>query len=721
LTLEASLPPESPGPSLREHGLAQALCLVLLVGLFRLWQADLRVPFAYEGDAFFTLMLTKGGIDAGWYFTNPWLGAPFRLEMFDHPVAGTLHFALLKLFSLLTRDACVSVNLYYLLGYSLCTFSALSVLRRLGLSAVPALVGALLFAFLPYHLVRGEGHLFLASYYSIPPGILLVHWVATGRLRVRWPLERRALSALAILVLLASTSIYYSFFTGVLFLVHGVAAARRLRTPGARRVLGLELRMLATTFLLGAALASAFAANIAPNLVSMAVHGRNREVVKRSQVESETFGLRLGSLVMPVAGHRLAPMRELRERYDGSAGSAEGSSSALGVWGATGFTLLLWALFRRRRDQLCRFLSESNLVLVLLGVTGGVGSLVALFVTPLIRAYNRVSVVIGFLALALIMRLLQGCLPRVQARLKIPYAGAALFGAVLLLGVLDQTNPEYLPNHVTRRATFEADRAFVRAIESELPPGASLFVLPYLAFPEAVDRIAVNELFRGYMHSRSLRFSAGAMNGTYAALWQEDVASEPPATMVETLSLAGFHGIYVDRRGVADARALEAALSPLLGKPRSNAAGDLQFFSLVPVTARLQGTPAWADRQSVTRRVAVRWSGFYAKERAGARTWRWSAGKSEIHLVNPDDEPRNVHVRMTLYAISPRVPRLHISGAARASFDLVKSRPVFETTLSVPQGGAKLIFESDGKPGIPAGDTRLLAFAVEDFTAIASE
>jgi phosphoglycerol transferase len=261
----------------------------------------------------------------------------------------------------------------------------------------------------------------------------------------------------------------------------------------------------------------------------------------------------------------------------------------------------------------------------------------------------------------------------------------------------------------------------VRAIESELPQGASLFVLPYLAFPEAVERIAVNELFRGYLHSRTLRFSAGAMNGTYAALWQEDVASEPPATMVETLALAGFRGIYVDRRGLADARALEAAFTPLLGVPRTNAAGDLQFFSLAPVTARLASTPAWQDRQSVTRRVVVRWSGFYAKERATGRTWRWSAGKSEIHLINPDDEPRNVHVRMTVYAISPRVPRLRISGAAHASFDLLKSRPVFEATLRVPKGGAKLIFESEGTPGIPAGDTRKLAFAVEDFTATNSE
>jgi len=721
LTGAPSLPPEPPGPSLREHAVAQALCVVAVVVLFQLWHADLRVPFSYGGDAFFTLMLTKGGIDAGWYFTNPWLGAPFRLEMFDHPVAGTLHFAFLKLFSLITRDAPLSINLYYLLGYPLCTFSALSVLRRLGLGALPALVAALLFAFLPYHVIRGEGHLFLAGYYAIPPAILLLHWVASDRLRLTWPLDRRALSALGISVLLASTSIYYSCFTAALLLLHGVLTAIRPRRAGARRSAGLELRPLATALLLVGALAAAFAANIAPNLLHMATHGRNRDVANRSQVESELYGLRIGSMLMPIPDHRVKAFAEARARYDRNAATAETTSSALGLVGSVGFALLVAELFRRRRDELSRFLAESNLALLLLGVTGGIGSLAALFVTPLIRAYTRVSVFIGFLALAFVLRELERCLPWIQGRLRSPYAGQALLAGVLVFGLADQSSARWPASYAGDRKIFEDDQRFVRRIESQLPARAAIFVLPYLAFPEAVDRIAVNELFRGYMHSRDLRFSAGAMNGTYPALWQERVAAEPPATMVETLALAGFDGIYLDRRALPNRSALEREFDALLGPVTSNGNGDLGFFSLERVRARLSGTERWAERERVLRRVLARWSGFFGAERDDSHSWRWSSGKSEIRLLNPDTRARDVHLKLRAYAISPSVTRLRVSGAESIDFALGSNRPVYETTLTVPPGGVSLFFESEGRGVPPAGDQRTLAFAIEDFSLQAAD
>lgn len=717
MTAEAALRPEPSGPSLREHAVAQGLCLLLLVFVFRLWRADLRVPFAYEGDAFFTFMLTKGGIDAGWYFTNPLLGAPFRLEMFDHPSAGTLHFTLLKLFSWITRDAFLSVNLYYLFGYFLCTFSALAVLRRLGLGPVTGTTGALLFAFQPYHLIRGEVHLFLASYYAVPPAILLAYWVANGRIRFGWPLNRRAVAALGICVLLASTSIYYVFFTGVLLLVHGVLASRRLRTPRAMRRFGLELRSLATPLVLGAALAGAFALCISPNLISMAQKGRNSAAVNRNHSESETYGLRFGSVLLPVPDHRIPALSEMRARYDRHTTSIEANASALGVVAGSGFVLLLGALFRRRRDELCRFLSESNLSLLLLGVTGGVGSLFALFVTPLIRAYSRVSVFLAFLGLALIFSLIERALPWLEQRVKRSYAAHALCGVLLVLGVFDQMTPRFLPDYAARRATFDSDRDFIQKVEAAVPAGGSLFVLPYLAFPESFDRIATNELFRGYLHSRRLRFSAGTMIGSNGSLWQQDVAAEPPPMMVETLALAGFDGIYVDRRGIAEPAVLEAALTPLLGKSLTSRDQELQFYSLETVKRRLQATPAWASRESVKRRVVARFTGLYLKERAGPRVWRWSAGEAELLLSNPDSRPRNVTISFRAYGVSPEITALRLSGAVRGRLALGTERPVYEASLRVPVGGAKVTFQVEGTPRMPsANDSRVLAFAIEDFT-----
>src|SRR5215210_9356091 len=65
---------------LRRSELAWALGTItltsfLLLPLMRLWRADLKIPFAYEGDALFYVMITKGVLRHGWWFENPDLGA----------------------------------------------------------------------------------------------------------------------------------------------------------------------------------------------------------------------------------------------------------------------------------------------------------------------------------------------------------------------------------------------------------------------------------------------------------------------------------------------------------------------------------------------------------------------------------------------------------------------------------------------------------------------
>ena len=707
--------PAKPVPSFREHALAQLACFVLVSLTFRFWSVNLRVPFVYGGDAFFTQMLVKSEIDAGSSFTNPFLGAPFRLEMFDHPVGGRLHFFALKLLSLVTSDGALAINLYFLLGFFLITASALAVFRRFGLGPRGAFVAALLFAFLPYHLIRGEGHLFLSTYYAVPPALLLVYWVATGRVSIDWPLDRRALAALAIAALVSSTSVYYACFTGVLLLAHGVLAARRSARADSPRVWGFDLRVLRTVSVLLVALTLAFAANIAPNLFHIADHGRNREVANRSQVESELFGLRIAALLLPAPEHRLEPLRRLRAGYDRGVAQIESSSSALGVFGGFGFVLLLVELVRRSRDGLREFLAESNLILVLLGTTGAFGSLAALFVTPLIRAYTRVSVFIGFLSLACAALLLERLFEWLEPRVRVPFAREALLLVVLTLGVLDQATPDRIPDSAALTRQFTADRSFVRKLESTLPADAALFVLPYLAFPEATSRITANDLFRGYLHSRQLRWSAGAMNATYAALWQEAVSAEPPQKLVETLTLAGFDAIYVDRRGLVDRALLEGPLTELLGAPLVDDTGELAVFALARVRSRLVDTPAWAGRAHVTRRVLTGWQGFFAKEQQGARGWHWSSGESEIRLLNPGDAPRTVKLTFRCYGAALEPTRLHIGGLVDEELELSPIRQVFERTLEVPAGGGALSFIARGKPVIPPGDGRPLAFAVEDF------
>ncbi len=193
-----------------------AACLAILFLVFQLQRADLRVPFLYSGDAVFIQALVKGIADHGWYLSNPSLGCPGSLEMHDFPMADNLHFFFLKLLTSCAGDSAVAYNL--------------------GFDHGPAILTSLLFAFLPFHFLRGENHLFLAAYYLIPPmmwvvlslyldrGLLFAYDDTRGKI-VPTFMRTNTWAALAICAVFASAGIYYAYFACVFLLVAGSAAA----------------------------------------------------------------------------------------------------------------------------------------------------------------------------------------------------------------------------------------------------------------------------------------------------------------------------------------------------------------------------------------------------------------------------------------------------------------------------------------------------------------
>ena len=59
------------------------------------------------------------------------------------------------------------VNLYIILGFSVIAIASYWVLQQLRLSKMLSVVGAILYAFAPFHFLRLD-HLFLAWYFSVP-------------------------------------------------------------------------------------------------------------------------------------------------------------------------------------------------------------------------------------------------------------------------------------------------------------------------------------------------------------------------------------------------------------------------------------------------------------------------------------------------------------------------------------------------------------------------
>src|SRR5205823_7319359 len=132
----------------------------------------------------------------------------------------------------------------------------------------------------------------------------------------------------------------------------------------------------------------------------------------------------------------------------------------------------------------------------------------------------------------------------------------------------------------------------VQAIEAASEPHAMIFQLPYVAFPETVPpcRMAGYMPMRGYIHSRTLRWTYGGMKGREGDLWCRQVAAQPVAEMVDTLCYAGFGGVYVDRAGYPDnAAGLESGLIQALGAGQAESPDRrLAFYSLAARIAVLR-------------------------------------------------------------------------------------------------------------------------------------
>jgi phosphoglycerol transferase len=710
--------------------LAALLTLGILSRVIRLGQADLTVPLLYQGDSLLTGMWIKSIIDHGWFLHNDAVGAPYGLDMQDYPVPDGFHFGMIKLLALVLPDASTIQNVYFLLTFPLTTLTSLFVFRRFQLAYPPALAGSLLYTFLYYHFARGLGHLFLAAYYLVPLMVLVALWVYRGEVL---PLRDRAgrrpfqcwnfptLASLVICVLMSGGGIYYAFFGCFFLLVAGTAAWLRQK----------RFRTLCPALGLAGVTMVGILANFAPTFLYRLHHGINGIAIDRSTGEAERYGLKIAQLLLPHTGHPLPWAAKIKNDYNvgGPAFVNENETASLGVIGSVGFLLLLGGLlFRRTLPGLPLFepLSLFTGAGLLLGTMGGFGALVAVLGCKWLRGYNRISVYIAFFALFLVALLLDAWYrKRVHSRMT-----AVLYGGFLALlvsgGVFDQTIRYSHEIYAVFKQEFQSDADFVRSMETRLPAGAMVFQLPYMTFPETTPpkHMVDYDPFRAYFHSKTLKWSYGAMKGREGDEWQKGVAARPVDDMVRTLVCAGFRGLYIDRHGYDDrAAALENNLTRLLGAPPLVSRNQrLVFFDLTSFADQLrrQLTPReWEVKQDVALYpLFFFWRKFGPETVEGDQKFRWCGPKGQLQILNRSVYPRKVEIRALVRTARGGPGTLRISGPLVADPLTVDAQAgEWTTTLIVPPGKHEIQLACDAQESNPAAAAGNLVFRVVNFRA----
>jgi len=673
------------------------------------------------GDAIFTQgVIFKALTENAWVFDNPRLGAPFGLNMRDFPLPDMLVLGSAKTLALFTKNHILIRNLVAIGSYPLVAVTSLYTMRRLGVRFLIAFVASLLFAFLTYHHVRIGAHLLSGvGYFTVPFATLLslelfenkvVFFETGGGKNLRWVGGSDTWRAIVLCIVMGLTgSVDYPFFSCYVLMVAGVVAAFHHRS------IGPWLKSLCMQGVVGLALLAC----LAPTLIHERMHGHLASIVRGPQ-DAEIYGLKIVQMIFPGSGHRLDAWRHVGELYNRVAPLVtENRTAYLGVIGIAGFLYLLVALMRGpQRDSRLHTLSVLNVAALLLGTIGGFSSLISFLVTNKIRSYHRISVYIAFFALLALALLAEHAAKTwVNTRRRRTMAGAGLFG-LLALGLWDQFALEIDYDAIKKQ--YMAEDEFAAQIESRLPKNSAIFQYPYFPFPEngPVARLPEYAPMIPYLHSKTLRWSYGAIKGRRADAWIASVASLPAAEAVEKLALAGYSGVYVSRDGFGDhGTAIEQSLVSLLGTPIAVSANrDRLVFTLVPRVDSLRakyGPDELRQRQlDVLSPMYLAWrDGFYPPEKVDQSERVWCQARGRFVIENPSSRPKHVVLDADLQvARLPATVRLRSDLFGRRIL-ITRRKYHLSDGFDVPPGEHFIEVETDSPPGKPDDTMRDLRIA----------
>lgn len=651
-----------------------------------LWSANLRAPFGYLNDATAVLAHFRTVMQTGWYENQSQLGAPLGQTYHDFPQADNLHMMAAWVLGHVTDNPALAVNIYYLLGFVLAALGAVWFLRQVGVSKTMTLALAVLFAIAPFHWEKGVNHLFLAAYFPVPLAAGVILWAIRGerlwgfrrtgqpgwRRWTGWVTGRGAATA-AILILLGTASTYYSVFVGLLLAAAGLVALAR--TGDWRRFIGAVVA--------GVVLLATMVANMLPDLLYSLRNGNNQGALVRDDSETERYALKLTQLLLPAPDHRFEPFRRLRAWYD-AAYPFVSERPALGLIAGAGFlgllgvaALRLGARARSKQIEVSArqlwlrdtlgYLTVLTAVAFLFSTIGGFETLIS-FVTDSLRSWNRMSIFIALFCLGAVGLAMDQLVRAQTKRRRLSASRARLLAAglaatLLVVGAWDQSTYRAIPQYATLQAQWEQDQEWVDSLEAALPDAAMIFQIAYQPFPEAasVNGVVYTDALKPYLHSSTLRWSAGGLRGRAQNDWGLLVAAEPPEQMVADLAAAGFEGIMVDRRtyadnGVATEIGLNSALG-VTGATMISVNARYAYYSLAPEKARLQATYPQAEidflRTTVLQPIFI-----YPTDRFGvginaSREPLWTTRDPSAALILDNARGSAVSVRITMVLTSP--------------------------------------------------------------------
>jgi hypothetical protein len=676
------------------------LSIAAMAQALRVWEWRPGTPLGFDGDAPWAAALVQGYMDYGPYSDNLRFGAPLGLNPGWSSTGNDIHVWVLTALGHLTGDPFTAMSLYFFLTFPLSALTMYWLCRRYGASPSASVVVGVLFSVIPGHQERFP-HLFLAAYWAVPFAAFLVIETALGRsvLRVskdsgRAATRRRQLAVMMMLFSIGLGDVYYVAFT--LVLAACVIVVRQVRR--------LDVSELAR-------LIAPMGVMALPAVVSIlaARHRADRDLLTgnlpwgRSFVDSARWSGQIIDLVLPWPGHRLPSLALWAQGYDAIT-QTQGEISSLGfvaLFGVVGvLTFVAGALLRGlglRTPQL----AAMAVVAVAAGLfytRGGLGGLTALVLTPQIRTWSRLFIFIALIGLLGVALFLTWLASRGTSRV----VALTTAGLVLLLGVLDQTNPARAPDYASNASRFEALEGFTSRIASNVGSGCDVFELPVIGFPEVNDDRWSDHMMLG-LAGPAFRWSFGAIRGTERGDWQAALSTTDASRLADDLAAVGYCAVVTDREPGPDESRSEVSIATELGEPiASSSDGRYTAYSLADRRSALEGQIGSeglrARASSVLHPVVLGLNGVWVRDGLSGR--RYPMGPSpSVNVANLSGHPERVTLTVDLFGPADRSARVSLEARGATSADVALpagGRESVTLTFEAPPGRSTVAIRQAG-------------------------
>ncbi len=489
----------------------------------------------------------------------PELGAPYEANWNDWPF---LEYLPLYLIGALARVVGIfaALNIALLCSHLLAGITFYCIARYRKVDIVWSFAAALAFGLASFIFSQSPDHPMVALCWHVPLFLLVWGWLADEReLAIG---SKRFWIGMAIGVLAGVQNPYYSVtFCQLVLLTTMTMSIRTNRID----------RLLIGLWFIGATVFGFVLMNFNAWIWQLRLGQSSGAIVRQFQWV-EIYALKLLDLFVPPLNHQVAAFRAAG-LWRSHIAILHDEGSYVGIIGAAALAILIAIAARAAIKRQSEIPAAAWQVLWIFAfyTTDGLNAILAAAGFTFLRAGCRLSVVI----LAILLLFTAEWLTK-RMRSTVATSAAAV---CCLIVFIDQVPQPISPEQQRLIAQqISADRDFVANMETVLPPGAMVFQLPVMDFPEAPLR-TVNpyDHLRPYLFSRQLRFSFGSMKGRPREQWQHDLEKMPLAESLAEIKKHGFSALYINRVAYPDrAKELEQNLRNLgYHQEIENAEGDV--------------------------------------------------------------------------------------------------------------------------------------------------